>query len=446
MVKLDYQTERGVNIYGEKMKNFVKLLALLLVAFPVLAGCSSKGEEIVYWTALTGPDGDYMTALVDEFNAQNEGVYYVEHSIIPNEDLVTKLTVAKGNTKNLPDVVLLDNVQIPRMADAGILTPIDDIISSLGLEETSYIPGAWDAAEYEGSMYGLPFDSYMFFLYYNKDILAELGYSEEDVWDITNEEAIAMAQESIDAGYNGWAMFQDWPWPEIYYGYLAAENGTVVAEDGKTLTFNDEAGLAAFEGFYAPYEAGVTNDPSIDGVVEFQQGNTLFKYDGIWQTTNFTGSEMQETGVNIGVAPLPRISEDSDNNLFTGSHNIVKVDKEYNEEQSAGMEAFIKFLNDNAGEFAEAGQVPANMDTWESETFKSMPFYAAATENAEHFVYAPKTIYWGTVAGEIQKSITGRINGTYESFEEALDQAEKDAAEQIENFESGETEEEEAEE
>ncbi len=429
------------------MKNIFKLFALIFMMFPVLAGCSSKGETITYWNALTGPDGDYMTELVDAFNEEYDGTYYVEQSIIPGEDLTTKLTVASGNTDNLPDIALIDNTIIPQMADAGVITSMEDTIASMGLEADSFIPGAWLGAEYDGEMYGIPFDSYIFFLYYNIDILTELGYTEDDVWNLTNEEAIAMTQEAVDAGYNGWAMYQAYPWPEIFYGYLAALGGNIVDPDDSTVPgFNTEEGLAALEAFYSPYVAGVTNDPSIDGVIEFQQGNTLFKYDGIWANTSFTGEEIQEEGVNIGVAPLPSVDEDTDNMYFTGSHNLTVVEKEYSEEQSAGMEAFMAYLLENSGDFSAAGQIPANMDAWDNETFQSQTFYEVAIENADNFVYAPSSVYFGTIAGEIGASITGLIDGTYSSMEEAFDTAEKKATDQIAAFESGETTEEVAEE
>lgn len=131
---------------------------------------------------------------------------------------------------------------------------------------------------------------------------------------------------------------------------------------------------------------------------------------------------------------------------FTGSHNLTVVDKEYTEEQSAGMEAFMAYLLENSGDFSEAGQIPANMDAWDNETFESQTFYQVAVENADNFVYAPSSVYYGTIAGEIGASITGLIDGTYGSMEEAFDTAEKKANDQIAAFESGETTEEVAEE
>lgn len=415
------------------MKKIFKLFILIGISLPMLAACGTKGETITYWNALTGPDGDYMTELVDAFNEEYDGQYHVEQSIMTAEDLTTKLTVSKGNEKNLPDIALIDNTIIPQMAEADVIVPISDRIEASGIDIDNIIPGAWEGAQYNDEIYGLPFDSYMFFLYYNKDILADLGYTEEDIWNITNQEAIDMAQEAIDAGYNGWAVFQDYPWPEVFYGYLDALGGEVIDEDGN-LTFNSETGLEALNAFLAPYNAGVTNDPSIDGVIEFQQGNTLFKYDGIWANTSFTDEEMTDAGVNIGVAPLPSIDADHPNSLFTGSHNLAVINKEYETEKSEGMNTFIKYLSDNSGDFSAAGQVPANMNEWDNETFQSQTFYKAAIENADNFVYAPTTEYWGTIAGEIASSITGVINGTYETPEEAFETAEKNAQEKIDSF------------
>lgn len=409
-----------------------RLLSLLTVMILVLAGCSSSAKEITFWNALTGPDGDYMTELVDQFNEEYDGEYHIEQTIIPNDDLYTKLAVAKSNMDNLPDMVLMDNVRIPQFVEAGILKPMDDVATQLGLSTDDYIPGTWETASYDGKLYGIPFDSFEHFLYYNEDILTELGYTEADLKDITVDKAITMAQEAIDAGYNGWGMFQEWPWSEVFLGYLYQAGGEISDSSNPDIpTINTPEAKEALEAFYAPYEAGVTDDPQIDPSVEFISGNTLFMYDGIWQTTAYITDN--ETA-NIGVSALPTL--DGTQKMYAGTHNISVINKDYNEEQSDAISAFTKFLNDNSGPYSQAGQIPANMNTWDSEEFQNMPFSKIAEEEYENFVYAPQTQYFGVMFNEVLNMCKYLVDGTYSDVDTALETTQNNIEEQINQLKS----------
>ncbi|MFV0254646.1 MAG: hypothetical protein ACK5G7_00720, partial [Erysipelotrichaceae bacterium] len=104
------------------LKAVIGTLVIMLVG---LSGCSSKGEVITYWNSMTGPDGEYMQTIVDQFNEENKGVYYVEESVIPNEDLYTKLNM-KGSDDNLPDLIVGDDTRIPQLVEGDIILPLDE--------------------------------------------------------------------------------------------------------------------------------------------------------------------------------------------------------------------------------------------------------------------------------------------------------------------------------
>lgn len=409
-----------------------KLFIMMFVSLITLAGCGSGSKEIVFWNALTGPDGDYMTELVDGFNETYEGEYHIEQTIIPNDDLYTKLSVAKNNMDNLPDVVLMDNVRIPQFVEAGILKPMSTTFDDLGLVEDDYIPGTLETASYNDELYGIPFDSFEHFLYYNEDILAELGYTEADLDDLTVDKAVSIAGEAKDAGYNGWGMNQECPWSEVFLGYLYQAGGAISEESNPDqISINTDAGLEALNAFNEPFAQGVTDDPEVDPAVEFMAGNTLFLYDGIWQTTAYVTDN--ETA-NIGVAALPTI--DGTQLVYAGTHNISVIDKEYNEEQTDAINQFTKYLNDNSGPYSQAGQIPANMNTWSNEDFQSMPFSSIAEEEYKNFVYAPQTQYFGTMYNEILTMCSYLIDGTYETPEDALSATEDKINEQINQLKS----------
>ncbi len=190
--------------------------------------------------------------------------------------------------------------------------------------------------------------------------------------------------------------------------------------------------VEAFKQYVAAVDKGLTNEPSVDGVIPFNEGKALFKWDGIWATTAFMKLK-QDSGVEIGLAPLPKIGEQ--NKMYTGSHNLTVVKKEGNtpEKNEAIME-FMKYLSDNSGEFAAAGQVPANKTTWQSETFKNMPF-AFIANYTDSFFYATKTENFALAGwGGLGKAATGYLNKTYSTPEEALKTVEKEVNDQLDQL------------
>lgn len=417
------------------MKKLVLCIMAVLVLF---VGCGKKNKEqdksgayvIEYWNALTGPDGPYMTKMIDAFNKEYAGKIQVKQQIIPNDDLYSKLAAAGSKEANKPDVILMDNTRIPQYVENGTLLDLTELVNKAGIKGEDFIPDAWDATIVDGKNYAIPFDSYPFFLYYNKKILAEIGYTEEDLKDTTMDKIVEMSQKAKDKGYVGMAVFDAWPWPEILMGFIKQKGLDIIdANDDTKVNFQRPEFVEAFKQYVATADKGLTNDPSVDGVIPFNEGKALFKWDGIWATTSFMALK-KDSGVEIGLAPLPRIGEK--NKMYTGSHNLTAVKKEGNSpEKSEAIMEFMKYLSKNSGEFAAAGQVPANKTTWGSETFKSMPF-AFIADYTDSFFYASKTQNFPLAGwGGLGKAATGYLNKTYPTVEEALKATEKEVNDQL---------------
>lgn len=420
------------------MKKLVLCIMAVLVLF---VACGKKNKEqtkegayiIEYWNALTGPDGPYMTKLVDAFNKEYAGKIQVKQQIIPNDDLYSKLAAAGNKEANKPDVILMDNTRIPQYVENGTLLDLTDLVKKFGIKGEDFIPDAWDATVVNGKNYAIPFDSYPFFLYYNKKILAEIGYTEADLKDPTMDKVIEMAKKAKAKGYDGMSVFDAWPWPEILFGFIKQKGLDIIdANNEYKVDFQRPEFVEAFKEYVRAVKEGVTNDPSVDGVIPFQEGKSLFKWDGIWATTAFMA--LKDQGIEIGVAPIPRIGEK--NKMYTGSHNLTVVSKQGNSpEKNEAIVEFMNWLSKKSGDFAAAGQVPANKTTWSSDTFKKMPF-AFIADYTDSFFYASKTKNFPLAGwGGLGKAATGYLNHTYPTIEEALKAVEKEVNDQLAQLE-----------
>ncbi|MEO7908172.1 MAG: ABC transporter substrate-binding protein [Roseiflexaceae bacterium] len=104
----------------------------------------------------------------------------------PWEDYFTKLKTlwASGDAKQIPDVLFL--WPTPSYAATGVLEDLDPYIQKNNYDLNDYWPGLLESAKLDGKVYGLPRDSSLEVLYYNKAIFdeAKVAYPTDSwTWD-----------------------------------------------------------------------------------------------------------------------------------------------------------------------------------------------------------------------------------------------------------------------
>lgn len=92
---------------------------------------------------------------------------------------------------------------------SGLLLDLSD------MDTSKFVDGCFDAFTVDGKIYAMPFDIPMRAIYYNKDVLKELGWSDEEVeafpgkfadGSFTWEEFISLCQEVQEKGLVEWGM------------------------------------------------------------------------------------------------------------------------------------------------------------------------------------------------------------------------------------------------
>ena len=136
-----------------------------------IAITSNEGAKvrIQYWTILSGPDGDEMSALVQKFSDENPDIGV--DSLQGLLDFVPKLQAA-GISGTAPDVALLRHYYIGAFASKGVLSPLTpEELSAAGINlavpvTASYIMCAVIAAPALIKL-GVPdYAAHMFIFYY----------------------------------------------------------------------------------------------------------------------------------------------------------------------------------------------------------------------------------------------------------------------------------------
>src|SRR5690606_26029408 len=86
----------------------------------------------------------------------------------------------------MPDVIVSDRPTLPRDAEEGIYMSLQEWADRDNVTRDQYYDWAWDQTLYEGETYGIPQETDVRVLFYNKQHFIEAGLDPEDppeTWD-----------------------------------------------------------------------------------------------------------------------------------------------------------------------------------------------------------------------------------------------------------------------
>jgi multiple sugar transport system substrate-binding protein len=229
----------------------------------------------------------------------------VDPATVPAEGATDLLTtqIAGGTA---PDTVYMDQGAVTDFASRNALVNLDDYIAkSKAVVPDDYVEAFKIAVTHEGSLYGLPIDGETTGLFYRTDLFEAAGIDKAPTtWDEFRAAAETLTQP--DNRQYGFVIFA----PEAafyWYSWLWQAGGQLVAEDGKTVLFNNEDGKRAAE-FYVGLKdvspPDYLNSNSWDGRVAFAQGQVAMYIAGAWLAGELQGSFPDING-KWATAPLP---------------------------------------------------------------------------------------------------------------------------------------------
>ncbi len=152
------------------MRKIALLAALCGIALPA----TSHAEDIVlkFWDNQQTESGlsQYQQEAVKSFEAENPGIK-VEVTTIPYPEYQQRLlTAVQGG--NAPDVSTVDQIWVAAFAQAGAIDALDDLAKGAGITADTFFPGAWASANYDGKLWGIPFNVDVWqFSFYNADLV-----------------------------------------------------------------------------------------------------------------------------------------------------------------------------------------------------------------------------------------------------------------------------------
>lgn len=362
-------------------KRWFKGLLITVMSFSLLlAGCASDPKtngsdggssssadgviNIDYWGGWTGPDLGIMEGLVSKFN-QEQSKIHVEFTSLQWTPLFTKfLTEMKGGSP--PDVLAMHPFELGQFVEMGVLDSA--AIKSVGMQQAKYSDFAWGGTYYNNEQYGVPLDVHMHGLYYNKELLEKAEVSAAPA---TGEELIAVAQK-LTVDKNGKHPNED-GFDEnniVQYGLGFSMNHHVFyqiyallnQQGGNPFTENmesveiDEAKMVNAISFLQDlvFKYHVVPKGEKSPVDDFMGSTVAMFIDGPWQMP-----KLEDSDIKWASAPYPQVF---DQPAAWGAAEILTFPLKKSGD-SAKLEAaaeFVKWLDDNSGEWAKSGQLPSS--------------------------------------------------------------------------------------
>ncbi|GEM_PF-72760 len=286
--------------------------------------------DLVVWEDLGKSHG--IEKAVAQFEKENNCKV-----ILKDSDYVGHLAAYESALKDgsqIPDILMLPADRMGYAAKSGLITPL----SFMQKEEHKYLNSSIKAFTYKGEIYAVPRSMETMVVYYNQDLMKYPFEQFDDYYKL-----------SMDLKKQGkYGIIGKWDFFYFAYGFLKGYDSYLFGNNSDGSLNPKDLGVASDNAVKATeYLAKVCKDilpPSVlgnDGFGEieklFTTGKAAAVITGPWELETFAKS-----GINYGVAPLPRLPNGKFMTPFLGFRGYAITQKSNNK---ALAEKFLKFIN-----------------------------------------------------------------------------------------------------
>ncbi len=392
---------------------------------PILDAISQldpSGQEILLWHAFSQQSGELLQAMVDDFNSKNEWKIKVKAEFIGSNynDLFKKVqaAIAFGEA---PNIAVTYGSQAAVYDQADALVNLAPYINSekYGLNEedkedifASFIDSDRHP-EAGNKLLGFPLSRSMEVMYYNADVLQDLGFPQPPgTWD----EFLAVCKAAKEK--KNLPCYAARPSASTFAAWVLSRGGEMVRPDGKQALFGSQAGLDSLAFLKTLFDNGYAyqGSGSLWDQADFGAGKTVFTF-GSSASLPFYRSAVEEGAkFNWGISYFPRSTSQIVTVIYGPSLSIFKAQKP---EQQLASWLFVRWFTEReqTAKWAVAlNSFPVRRSAVEDPALKAYveknPEFRKAFDWVQYGKAEPQTATWNAVRAIIQDMMTAVINGT----------------------------------
>ncbi|MFV0502383.1 MAG: extracellular solute-binding protein [Lachnospirales bacterium] len=386
-----------------------KVIYSLMVLFIALSavGCTNNDsqknatestgaerEKLDVWYVHSGAEAEVQENAISKYNSMQEKYEAVGLSVSDKQKIIVAMSGSDA-----PDAIICSNQDVIAYAGSELLTNISELDASddtFALED-NFSAQAIATNTINGNAYAVPHSSMIIQMFYNKDILEELGYEEPPK---TMEELFTIAVEATELDENGNITRVGYPlFPlasarqELIYAFSGAWwNGNDLTPDdpnildslNMNMKYRDMYGIDKVQQFTATANTNRYTENDM-----FFAGKQLFRFDGPWLAAM---TDTFNSDVNYGVALIPGIGgeETMGRSRYETNGVVIPVVAD----QKEGAWDFAKTYS--TGEIIKEvliglGNLPCQPDLYEDPDILALPNYPIFIEalKAENGILYP---------------------------------------------------------
>ena len=332
-------------------------LALFTIGALALSGCSGSNA------AAPGDDADSILLERPAGSTNDKKVYddvlaaceettgvTIETQDVPYDGYLAKV-LQQVSSKMMPDVLMLDNGDLPQIASSGALAPLSDF----DINVDGYADGVIEASSYDGDLYAVQPVANTIASFVNTDMLAAAGVDVPTTWDELKTAAAAL---SGDGKYG------------MAFSATATEEGTFQflpffwSNGGDETDIATEAVAEALQLWVDLVDSGSASESVLtwtqaDVNDQFVAGNTAMMVNGPWQFPS-----LDEAGVPYEVVSIPA-PQDGDEIISPLGGEVWTIPQTGNEAKMTAAASVVECLGSDESQMALASGrdlVPTNTE------------------------------------------------------------------------------------
>ncbi|MGN5734791.1 ABC transporter substrate-binding protein [Arthrobacter psychrochitiniphilus] len=291
-------------------------LAIAVAASFALTGCGGNNAETGSAGKGGAPSGELSFATW-QFLEPNRGEKIFEaingFTTVNKDVTIKKVEVARADYEKTlstqfgagagPDIFVIPDAFFPQLTDAGILEPLDDVVSAANAQGFRDINNNYKV---DGKQYGVVWEVVPYATFWNKDILEKAG-----VQPPTDVKSLISAADKIKSatGKTGFTvrhqMNEETPWWTDFSNWVFGYGGAW--SDGTKLTINSPENVEALTAFKSVYGApgfGKGQDASTYRSA-FSAGELGMAIDNSSAVMTLISDKVPATGIGSAVLPFP---------------------------------------------------------------------------------------------------------------------------------------------
>lgn len=388
------------------------------------------------------PDADFLKT-IDPYLKEHSNVS-VKVTVLDWGSAWTKVTTAATSGEG-PDLLQLGSTWVPAIASMGGIDKLNDKVAEVGGAD-AFLPAIWSTTSISGQqdIYGVPWFVDARAIYYRTDAFKQVGvdtstaFKDWDSFMAALEKVNGVTVDGKKMAALGLPGKNDWNVVHNIFPWIWAAGGNVLDDDNKTVTFNNEKGLAGVMYYTGLAHEGLVdksslekNSSQIEG--DFGDGKSAVIISGPWLAKNFNtpkdngGMADKVAAKNFAVAPLP--AGPGGQYTFVGGSDLTVFSGSKHKDATWDL---IKYLSSDEAQKAYAvisGQLPSKLSILNAPDLDSnMKAFTEATKYGRSYPSIPQ---WGPTETALQKhlsniwDIVAGVKGTYskESIQKELDSA-----------------------